>query len=201
MRWLLFFDITVILLTLQVWNVYYNSLKIVVRKSGFWPAHDHIQHPGGAPGRVECRQPGKSGAEPQGGGSDFGGMGVPRERGFGFKRSKELWCSWHPSDIITKLVPLYWNQIMFAQDLWGRAADKIDGIPQIINLQSSIFNSPVKRDLRFAATGAAGLGFRRVNGLKDLSDVLKSSKPGDTISIAFQRDREEKTVKATVVAR
>jgi hypothetical protein len=30
--------------------------------------------------------------------------------------------------------------------------------PQIFNLQSSIFNSPMNRDLRFAPTGSSGLG-------------------------------------------
>jgi hypothetical protein len=40
-----------------------------------------------------------------------------------------------------------------------------------------------------------------VDNLKDLSDILKTLKPGDTISITFQREGEEKTVSTKVVAK
>ena len=45
------------------------------------------------------------------------------------------------------------------------------------------------------------LGSQTVENLKDLSATLKTLKPGDKISITFQRDGEEKTVKAKVVTR
>ena len=45
------------------------------------------------------------------------------------------------------------------------------------------------------------LGSQTVENLKDLSTSLKALKPGDTIVITFQREGEEKTVKAKVVTR
>jgi S1-C subfamily serine protease len=45
------------------------------------------------------------------------------------------------------------------------------------------------------------LGSHAVDSLKDLSDTLKTLKPGDTISITFQREGAEKTVRTKVVAK
>jgi hypothetical protein len=45
------------------------------------------------------------------------------------------------------------------------------------------------------------LDSQTVENLKDLSDTLKTLKPGDTISITFQREGEEKTVKTKVVTK
>jgi aminopeptidase N len=40
-----------------------------------------------------------------------------------------------------------------------------------------------------------------VTGLKDLSDILKTLKPGDRVSVTFQRDGKESTVETTVKGR
>ena len=63
------------------------------------------------------------------------------------------------------LVSNYWNHIMFAHDLYHC---RIEYFRNAIDLnwkdrakrynKSSIFNSPIKRDLRFAATGLSRLG-------------------------------------------